>query len=150
MPCKQSRPGQWFRESAWKTAHSALRAQTEFSDHVLRMLCWQFICPACSVRNPGTPSIRSQALCAVTQEQIPQQIQRDGDQTQKSPIKLWKNQHFCCDYCRRPGNVHFRVTTSLQTSWILVCETCWPKFRNQAGYRYRGTRKSNRRKRRRP
>jgi hypothetical protein len=30
-----------------------------------------------------------------------------------------------------------------------VCETCWPNFREQAGYRYGGTRKANRRKRKR-
>ena len=85
----------------------------------------------------------------MTGQHNPQQNREDGDQPQQSTVELWKNQHFCCEHCRRPGGVHFRVTTDRQTGWILVCETCWPNFHSEAGYRYGGTRKANRRKRRR-
>ena len=80
---------------------------------------------------------------------MPQQNPRTGGGAKQTPIELWKNQQFCCEHCRRPGAVHFRVTTDRQTGWIMVCESCWPHFQSEAGYRYGGTRKANRRKRRR-
>ncbi|WP_156783047.1 hypothetical protein [Synechococcus sp. CC9605] len=49
----------------------------------------------------------------------------------------------------QPGDVHFRVRSAQLADWILVCETCWPNFRDQAGYRYGGTRKAKRRQRKR-
>jgi len=79
----------------------------------------------------------------------PQRKPQDADPPEGAAEKLWKNGKYCCDHCRQPGDVQFRVSTNRQTDWILVCPTCWPKFRNEAGYRYGGTRKANRRNRKR-
>ena len=93
--------------------------------------------------------IPNKPLHAVSPGKNPQQRSPDANQAPESEKELWKNKRFCCDHCRQPGDVHFRVSTSRQTAWILVCATCWPRFRNEAGYRYGGTRKAKRRNRKR-
>ena len=104
------------------------------------MLCWQLISSNKSISDFENASSGNEAPSAVNQAKNPQE----------GPVeKLWKNKSFCCEHCRQPGDVHFRVMTARLADWILVCETCWPNFREQAGYRYGGTRKANRRKRKR-
>ena len=83
----------------------------------------------------------------MTEAKNPQQSPQGADLAQESAEELWKNKRFYCDHCRRLGDVHFRVITDQLKKWILVCETCWPNFRNETGYRYGGTRKANRRNR---
>ena len=83
----------------------------------------------------------------MTEAKNPQRRHQGADLAQESAEELWKNKRFCCDHCRRPADVHFRVTTEQLKEWILVCETCWPNFQNETGYLYGGTRKANRRNR---
>jgi len=54
-----------------------------------------------------------------------------------------------CDCCTTPGVLHYRVRTDAHTDWFFVCPSCWPQVKSQPGYRYGGTRKANRRRRRR-
>lgn len=54
---------------------------------------------------------------------------------------------FRCDRCSGTGPIHYRVCTTLQPQWQLVCPQCWPALSEQPGYRYGGTRKANRRQR---
>ena len=89
----------------------------------------------------------NEAVPAVNEASNPQEKLQGTDSPEQWTEILWKNKRFCCDHCRQPGDVHFRVSTARLASWILVCETCWSNFREQAGYRYGGTRKANRRKR---
>ncbi|MAF40482.1 MAG: hypothetical protein CL859_01285 [Cyanobium sp. ARS6] len=56
---------------------------------------------------------------------------------------------FCCELCGRFGSVHFRVRSEATTQWTLVCADCWTGIAAQPGYRYGGTRKANRRNRKR-
>ena len=113
------------------------------------MLCWQLISINKCISDFEDASSRNEALPAVTEASNPQEKLQGTDPPEESVEKLWKNKRFCCDACRQPGDVHFRVSTARLANWILVCETCWPNFREQAGYRYGGTRKANRRKRKR-
>ena len=94
-------------------------------------------------------SCPNKAVFIVSEQTGHQRNPQDADHAQEPPGKLWKNIRICCDHCRQPGEVHFRVITARLTDWILVCDTCWPNFREEAGYRYGGTRKANRRKRKR-
>ena len=94
-------------------------------------------------------SSRNEAFPAVNEATNPQEKLQSTDSLEEWVEKLWKNNRSCCDHCRQPGDVNFRVITARHADWILVCETCWPNFREQAGYRYGGTRKANRRKRKR-
>ena len=55
----------------------------------------------------------------------------------------------CCDLCGLRGSVHYRVCSDINTQWTLVCRECWTTISAQPGYRYGGTRKANRRKRKR-
>jgi len=102
-----------------------------------------------SVRDSEEALIPNKPLHAVSPGKNPQQGSPDANQAPESKEELWKNKRFCCDHCRQPGDVHFRVITARLADWILVCETCWPNFCEQAVYRYGGTRKANRRKRKR-
>ena len=109
------------------------------------MLCWQLISRnqwICDSDNASSPNA---ALSDVSEAKNPQGKPQATDSPEESFKELWKNKGFCCEHCRQPGNVHFRVSTTRLADWILVCETCWPNFRKQAGYRYGGTRKANRR-----
>ncbi|MAN20153.1 MAG: hypothetical protein CMN94_10365 [Synechococcus sp. EAC657] len=54
-----------------------------------------------------------------------------------------------CEICRSAGPLHYRVRTRLLKTWTLVCPTCWPTLKSQPDYQYGGTRKANRRSRRR-
>ncbi|RNC93078.1 MAG: hypothetical protein ED554_04630 [Synechococcus sp. YX04-3] len=54
-----------------------------------------------------------------------------------------------CDCCASAGELHYRVRTDALTEWIFVCPSCWPELKAQPGYRYGGTRKADRRRRRR-
>ena len=54
-----------------------------------------------------------------------------------------------CDNCQTEGAVQYRVSTDQSDGWVFVCPSCWPLFESQAGYSYGGTRKANRRQRRR-
>ncbi len=54
-----------------------------------------------------------------------------------------------CDCCASPGALHYRVRTDATATWIFVCPSCWPLLKSQDGYRYGGTRKADRRSRRR-
>ena len=94
-------------------------------------------------------SCSNEALPAVNEATNPEEKLQGTDSKEESVEKLWKNKRFCCDHFRHPGDVHFRVSTTRLADLILVCETCWPNFCEQAGYRYGGTRKGNRRKRKR-
>ena len=88
-------------------------------------------------------------LEAVNQGKKPQQGPQGAELAQSPAKELWKNKRFCCDQCRQPGDLQFRVSTTRLKDWILVCESCWLNLRSEEGYRYGGTRKSNRRQRRR-
>ena len=101
------------------------------------------------MRDLITTAIPNPVIRAVRRKTSLQMNPQDGDQLKKPPGRLWKKHRFCCDQCRQPGEVHFRVTTDRLTDWIFVCETCWSNLREGAGYRYGGTRKANRRKRKR-
>ncbi|WP_226411706.1 hypothetical protein [Synechococcus sp. MU1642] len=111
------------------------------------MLFWQLFSRNQRISDPENASSPNEALSAVNQAKNPQRESQQPDVRQESGKKLWKNKSFCCDHCRQPGSVHFRVSTEGLADWILVCKTCWPNFQEQAGYRYGGTRKANRRKR---
>ena len=113
------------------------------------MLCWPLISSNTCISDFKNASSGNEALPAVNKATNPQEKLQVTDPPEESVEKLWKNKRFCCDHCRQPGDVHFRVITARHADWILVCETCWPNFREQAGYRYGGTRKANRRKRKR-
>ena len=113
------------------------------------MLCWPLISSNKCISDFEHASSSNEALPAVNEASNPQEKLQGTDPPEESVEKLWKNKRFCCDHCRQPGDVHFRVITARHADWILVCETCWPNFREQAGYRYGGTRKANRRKRKR-
>lgn len=54
-----------------------------------------------------------------------------------------------CDCCQAEGPIQYRVRSDRVEGWMFVCPTCWPRFQAQAGYRYGGTRKANRRQRKR-
>lgn len=54
-----------------------------------------------------------------------------------------------CERCQAEGSVQYRVSSDTSDGWIFVCPACWPQFRQQEGYRYGGTRKANRRRRKR-
>ena len=54
-----------------------------------------------------------------------------------------------CDCCQTEGPIQYRVRSDRVEGWMFVCPTCWPRFQAQAGYRYGGTRKANRRQRKR-
>jgi hypothetical protein len=113
------------------------------------MLCWPLFSSHKCISDFEHASGGNEAVPAVNEASNPQEKLQSTDPPEESVEKLWKNKRFCCDHCRQPGDVHFRVITARLTDWILVCETCWPNFREQAGYRYGGTRKANRRKRKR-
>ena len=113
------------------------------------MLCWPLISSNKCISDFENASNSNEALPAVNGASNRQEKPHGTDPPEESVEKLWKNKRFCCDHCRQPGDVHFRVITARLADWILVCETCWPNFREQAGYRYGGTRKANRRKRKR-
>lgn len=77
-------------------------------------------------------------------------LSEDGQLNQKSREfrqKTVENQQQQCDVCHCSGQTHFRVTSDKQTSWLLVCPSCWPTLVQEEGYRYGGTRKANRRQR---
>ena len=114
-----------------------------------RMLCWPLFSSNKCISDFENASSGNEALPAVNEANNPQEKLQGTDPPEESVEKLWKNKRFCCDHCRQPGHVHFRVSTARLSDWILVCETCWPNFRQQAGYRYGGTRKADRRKRKR-
>tara|TARA_B100000161_G_scaffold24995_1_gene14770 strand:+ start:219 stop:548 length:330 start_codon:yes stop_codon:yes gene_type:complete len=102
-----------------------------------------------SIGDSEQASGQNKVLDAVNQEKNPLQEPQGADLAQLSAEELWKNKRFCCDQCRQPGDLHFRVSTTRLKDWILVCESCWLNLRSEEGYRYGGTRKANRRKRRR-
>ena len=54
-----------------------------------------------------------------------------------------------CDRCVSEGPIHFRVRTEIEPDWQLVCPECWAQLQSQPGYCYGGTRKANRRSRKR-
>ena len=64
--------------------------------------------------------------------------------------KTVENQGHQCDVCRCSGETHFRVTSDKQKGWLFVCPSCWSSVAQDLGYRYGGTRKSNRRQRKKP
>lgn len=100
-----------------------------------------------SACDPENASSQNKALHALTKGKNPQKRPQGADQAQKSAKELWKNKRFCCDHFKQPGDVHFQVSTARLTDWILVCHSCWLNVRSEAGYRYGGTHKANRRKR---
>ena len=113
------------------------------------MLCWPLISSKKRISDSENASSGNEAASAVNEAKNPQR-KHEGPNPPEGPVeKLWKNKSFCCEHCRQPGDVHFRVCTEQLAEWILVCKTCWPNFRDQAGYRYGGTRKANRRQRKR-
>ena len=57
--------------------------------------------------------------------------------------------NFSCELCQQSSAVQYRVRSSLHPQWTFVCPDCWPVRRAEEGYQYGGTRKSNRRERRR-
>ena len=84
----------------------------------------------------------------MTETKNPQRRPQGAELAQESAEELWKNKRFVVITADgRAGDVHFRVITDQLKEWILVCETCWPNFRNETGYRYGGIRKANRRNR---
>ena len=58
-------------------------------------------------------------------------------------------ENFKCERCSSSGPLHYRVRSDEEPVWILVCPCCWQKISQQQGYQYGGTRKANRRQRRR-
>ena len=54
-----------------------------------------------------------------------------------------------CDSCSETGLIHYRVSTRADRAWRMVCPKCWALVQLQPGYRYGGTRKANRRLRKR-
>ena len=54
-----------------------------------------------------------------------------------------------CDRCQRGGTTHYRVRSDNTGQWIFVCPGCWPAIHTEPGYCYGGTRKANRRQRKR-
>ena len=54
-----------------------------------------------------------------------------------------------CDCCGRAGPLHYRVRSDARPEWRLACPECWEPISRQPGYRYGGTRKANRRQRKR-
>lgn len=54
-----------------------------------------------------------------------------------------------CDCCQAEGPIQYRVSSDRIKDWMFVCPTCWPRFQTETGYRYGGTRKANRRQRKR-
>jgi len=56
---------------------------------------------------------------------------------------------FSCDLCRLAGPVQYRVCSHSEPQWKFVCRTCWTRVAAQQGYRYGGTRKADRRRRKR-
>lgn len=54
-----------------------------------------------------------------------------------------------CDRCQSKGPIQYRVSSDQIDGWLFVCPTCWPQIETQPGYRYGGTRKADRRKRKR-
>ena len=81
------------------------------------------------MRDLITTAIPNPVIRAVRRKTNLQMNPQDGDQLKKPPGRLWKKHRFCCDQCRQPGEVHFRVTTDRLTDWIFVCETCWSNLR---------------------
>ena len=79
----------------------------------------------------------------MTEAKKPQWKPQGVELAQESAEELWKNKRFCSDHFRRPGDVHSRGITDQLKEWIIVCEICWPNFRNGTGYRYGGTSKAN-------
>ena len=64
--------------------------------------------------------------------------------------KTVENQRHQCDVCRCVGGTHFRVTSDKYNDWLFVCPNCWTTLSQDVGYRYGGTRKSNRRQGKQP
>ena len=56
---------------------------------------------------------------------------------------------FSCDHCGLTGAVQYRVYSGSEPRWRFVCRECWMTVSAQQGYRYGGTRKANRRRRKR-
>ena len=56
---------------------------------------------------------------------------------------------FSCDLCRVAGPVQYRVCSQSEPRWKFVCRTCLTSVAAQQGYRYGGTRKADRRRRKR-
>ncbi|EAR18433.1 hypothetical protein ACLM44_01290 [Synechococcus sp. W2B2] len=54
-----------------------------------------------------------------------------------------------CALCQSIGTVHYRVRSSMIKTWTLICPQCWSRIETQPGYQYGGTRKANRRQRKR-
>ena len=54
-----------------------------------------------------------------------------------------------CALCQLPSPVHYRVRSDLIRDWSLICPQCWSRVASQPGYQYGGTRKANRRRRKR-
>ena len=67
-------------------------------------------------------SSNNEAVPAVNEATNPQEELQGTDPPEESVEKLWKNKRFCCDHCRQPGDVHFRVITARHADWILVCD----------------------------
>ena len=113
------------------------------------MLCWPLFSSNKCISEFEHASSGNEAVPAVNEASNPQEKLQGTDPPEESAEKLWKNKRFCVDHCGQPGAVPFRVMPARLAAGILVCEPCWPTFREQAGYRYGGPRKPNRRKRKR-
>ena len=73
----------------------------------------------------------------------------NADRTSQHGSNCVENAVFICDRCLQRGPLHYRVSSSAQSGWHFVCPDCWPGVKDEPGYRYGGTRKANRRDRKR-
>ena len=47
-----------------------------------------------------------------------------------------------CDFCHKPGKIHYRVKSIIHKDWIFCCKECWNEISKHNNYSYGGTRKS--------
>ena len=59
------------------------------------------------------------------------------------------SQTITCALCQCTSPVHYRVRSDVIQDWSLICPTCWSMVASHPGYQYGGTRKANRRRRKR-
>lgn len=60
-----------------------------------------------------------------------------------------RSTNLSCDRCQCTGPKHYRVRSDNTGDWMFVCPRCWPEIHAEPGYCYGGTRKANRRQRKR-
>ena len=54
-----------------------------------------------------------------------------------------------CDFCAEESGLQYRIRHDRSPDWRFACSACWVIQSQRPGYQYGGTRKANRRQRKR-